>query len=369
MIKILQVCYGSFVKAGVQNVIMTIVRNADKQYHHDVLLFSSRKAYYDEEFEQYGSIHRIPCDIPKRKIQRLLSYSIRPVRQFVGAWRLLKREHYDCIHIHTGFEAGPILLAAKCAGVKNVVVHAHNTASPEKRMLATKVYRAIGKKLIHWIATKRVGCSEEANEYLFNNDPSIVINNPVDLQMFSGKKYPEHVKNDEIKLINVGRYGFQKNQSFCIELCDYFNKNGRDCSLKLVGFGKEKDDLLRLIEEKGLKHRVTLVDGSSADIAKEMSEADVFLFPSRFEGLGIVLIEAQAIGLPCVASDVVPRRADVGVCEFVPLDASIESWATMIQRAYRKRNTTDAVPDANLISSFHEKEVARAYNALYGGMV
>ena len=70
--------------------------------------------------------------------------------------------------------------------------------------------------------------------------------------------------------------------------------------------------------------------GSRNDIPEILRCSNVFLLPSRFEGLGIVLVEAQAANLPCVMSDVIPEEVDCGMCLTIPLEQSPEYWAKQI---------------------------------------
>lgn len=325
--KVLQIGYAAFVKAGIQTVIMNIARGVHQDFVIDVLLTSKREGYYDEEFLRYGRIYRVNCDVKGLgTLRRYCHYCIRPFKQFFFAYRLIKKNGYDIVHIHSGLEGGAMFLAAKAAGAKHIVAHSHNTASPEKRSIPSRVYRRVAKWLIHHCATLRVGVSEEANRFLYGEDAAILVNNPVELSRFF--KARERAEKRAFSLVNVGRYSYQKNQSFLLEVSDALRGKGIEASLSLVGFGEDEEKLRAQIAELGLENRVKLIRGDGdADIPSLVAQSDFFIFPSRFEGLGIVLLEAQAAGCLCLASDAVPRTTDCGCCEYLPLSAGSVAWA------------------------------------------
>ena len=362
--KILQVGYASFAKAGIQTVIMNIARGVYKDFDIDVLLTSNKPGYYDEEFEQYGNIYRVNCSVEGfGKLKKYLHFAIRPFKQFFYARKLMKKNQYDIVHIHSGLEGGPMFLAAKFAGVKHIVAHSHNTASPEKRSLFSRIYRALNKRIIHRTATVRIGVSKDANQYLYGKDECFIINNPVELERFLNVKREKH--KDKIVLTNVGRYCYQKNQGFIIEILQELLKQGQDAELNLVGFGEDEKKLKQQIAECKLTDKVHMIRGDGdVDIPAILGGTDVFVFPSRFEGLGIVMIEAQAAECLCVASDVVPVETDLGLCEYISLQKSAEEWAEEIIRVIENRDSKYSL-DFERMKSFQIQYIQSEYRTLY----
>lgn len=371
--KILQIGYGSLAKAGIQVVIMNIVRGLSKDFEFDILLTSKKKGYFDDEFETIGNIYRVVCDVDNfGKLHRFFSYVVRPIRQFIYTYRLIRKNSYDIVHCHSGLEGGPMFLAAKLGGVKCIIAHSHNTASPEKRTIFSRVYRRLNKMIIHMCATIKIGASEEANRYLFGNEENMVIYNPVDLERFQSNNSNHRLQFlDEQKplvLTNVGRFCYQKNQEFILEIVKFLIEGNKNVCLNLVGFGENETSLNRLIKQHRLDNYVNLIrDDGSINIPNIMSKSDVFVFPSRFEGLGIALIEAQAMNLLCISSDVVPRETDLGLCEYLSLNQSAEQWASKIIEMVNNKNSY--VLDREKLNRFGEESVQTVYRELYSQLL
>ncbi len=361
--KILQIGYASFAKAGIQTVIMNIARGVHEDFDIDVLLTSNKPGYYDEEFEQYGNIYRVNCSVDGfGKLKKLFHFAIRPFKQYFYARKLIKTNQYDIVHIHSGMEGGPMFLAAKSAGAKHIIAHSHNTASPEKRSFFSKIYRSLSKRAIHRHATLRIGVSKDANRYLYGDDESFIINNPVDIERFMNVKRERH--DGKIILTNVGRYSYQKNQGFIIEILQALLKQGQDAELNLVGFGEDEQKLKKQISETHLEDRVHMIPGEgTTDIPAILGQTDVFVFPSRFEGLGIVMIEAQAAECLCVASDYVPKETDLGLCEYLSLEDNADIWSRKIMDMQKNRSRYSL--NMEQLALYKAENIQKEFHSLY----
>ena len=363
--RILQVGYASLAKAGIQAVIMNIARGVKDDFDIDVLLTSNNPGYYDEEFLNYGRIYRINCDVSGCALRRYLLYSIRPFKQFFCSYRLLKRNQYDIVHLHGETNVWPIFLAAKFARVKHIIAHSHNTASPEKRPLIFRLYKKLGKWVINKCSTVKMGVSMDAIAHLYGAGNGILLNNPVEIDRFANAKAYE--KKADVNLVNVGRYDYQKNQSFIIDITKCFVDKGYFVKTQLIGFGEEKEMLKKQIADLNINGAVELIQGNGdVDIPRLLVSADLFVFPSRYEGLGIVALEAQAAGLLCLASDVVPKETDVGLCEYMSLSEPALVWAEKIISMIQNRDNYKLDYDA--LNSFKaeniQKEICQFYKTL-----
>lgn len=361
--KILQVGYSSFAKAGSQTVIMNIARGVYKDFNIDVLLFSNEPGYYDEEFQSYGTIYRLNCSVKGfGKVKKLIHFVIRPFKQYFYAKKLIKTNQYDIVHIHNGLEGGPIFLAAKAAKVKHIIAHSHNTASGEKRSFFSRIYRAINKHIIHLYATVKIGVSQDANRYLYGDDENFIINNPVDLDNFINVE--RKPRGEEIVLTNVGRYCYQKNQGFILDIFNALIKDGHSARLNLVGFGEDEKKLQSKIEELCLTDYVQMFPGNGdVDIPAILGDTDVFIFPSKFEGLGIVMIEAQAAGCLCLASNVVPKETDLGLSEYLDLSEDIVVWEKKIINMVKKSDEYRL--NEELLNSYYAPKIQEQFRLLY----
>lgn len=367
--KILHIGYRSLANGGIQAVIMGIVRNLKNDMDFDILLFSNKAAVYDQEFQNYGKIFRIPCDKSGNKFVDLIENLTRPFRSLLQTYVLLKKYNYKAVHCHNGAESGISLLAAKMARIPIRICHSHNTATPEPKTLISKIYKKITKSLINHNSTVRVGCSQEANEYLFGeNVKSVVINNAINLEKFNSSNFERKVEeNSEIVFIHVGRFGFQKNQLFLIDIYKNIQKRLPNTKLYLVGFGEEENLIVKKIANENLGDKVKILPHDS-DLPKLLHESDYFIFPSQSEGLGIVLVEAQAMGVKCFASTAVPIESNLGLCTYLPLSIGAEEWARYITN-YVQKNHHLKLTDIPLevLERYDINKIADKYKEIYRG--
>lgn len=260
-------------------------------------------------------------------------------------YKELKKGKYDVFQSNIDLFNGPQMLVAWLAGVPIRECHSHNSQQGKElsqgMTLSIKVYQKIMRWLCWTFSNRRCGCSESALDFLFNNrwkkDPSArVVHNGINLFEYQ-KSYNKDQKKNGLELINrynictVGRISYQKNPEFLLEIFYELSKIRNDVDLIWCGTGDLEDAIKEKIYDLNLEGRVHLLGGRN-DIPKVLGCSDLFLLPSRFEGLGIVLVEAQAANLPCVMSDVIPKEVDCGLCLALPLERSAEYWAGQICR-------------------------------------
>jgi glycosyltransferase involved in cell wall biosynthesis len=223
------------------------------------------------------------------------------------------------------------------------------------------------------------GCSEEALILLAGKkqtrQPQYILNNAIDCPKF---KFDEDKRQkirtelgitDNTLLIGcVARFTYQKNHELLIKIFDGVNKINKDCMLVMAGTGGRVRLIEDMIKERHLESKAILL-GIREDIPDIMSACDVFLLPSRYEGLGIVYIEAQANGLPCVMTrDLVPAEADVGagLVTRVGLDESPEVWAKAVIAAWEKgRLSPDIAQKAVVDAGYDINKVAEWLQEFY----
>ena len=273
------------------------------------------------------------------------------------------REHgksYDAIWVNCCDLANSSILSyAKKAGIKKRIIHAHNNQFMQsgKRLLFYKFMHNIMKIRISNLATDFWACSDLAGQFFYSkkllkSNKYKVINNAIDISSF---KFNQDVRNeyrkkygleDKIVLGHVGRFHFQKNQSFLIDIFNEIIKLDNNYHLLLVGQGDDEEKIKRKVNCLKLDNHVTFL-GVRDDVFSLMQAMDIFVFPSIFEGLGIVLIEAQATGLPCFTSNkVVPR--DVRITEllkFINLEDNPQEWAKYIKECKLNGNRKESYKD------------------------
>lgn len=317
---------------GVQAVMMNIVRNLCHEYIFDVLLFTSEKRYYDEEFLSYGgNIHRIPNYEGDSSFSKRADYYIRGFHLYREAKKLLEKYDYQAIHCHNRFEAGILLLASHNKNIPVRIIHEHVIDRPQNFVMnaLNKLYMRLIKK--H--STAFLGCSEETCRSFYGEDVDWrVVCNPYDENRY---RFSE-LKNDGVfHITQVGAYNENKNQMFSISVFSEIVKKHPNSRLHFVGFDcggylqTLKDEVVRL----NLEDRVSF-HPHDFDVFSLLQMSSASLFPSQKEGFGIVAVEAQAVGVTCFASDTVPESTQCGGCVYLPLENGAEYWADKILEYY-----------------------------------
>lgn len=366
--RVLQVAFNDLGHGGIQAVMLSIAQNLSDEYDFDVVSFSSKPSYWDKEFRKYGHIFYVPHYEGSNPLHRKLDYYIRYFKVKRDIYRILiENGPYDIIHAHTFFECAPVLAAAQKAGVPVRIAHSHNTAqkityySPKK--LIDIMYQRVYRKIIRKNATLMVGCSQQAADYLFGIDCGRAVYNAIDLKRFNPAMYPK-CEHRELRLIHVGNFIPQKNQLFLVDVFDHIKRKHPDVTLTMIGrFGAYKEQVLQKIEQLHLSESVHLLPHDS-DIPKELSQSDIFVFPSTFEGFGNVLIEAQAMGLRCFVSTEVTHEADCGLLTFIPLSRGAEGWANEINQVITKNGKEKRGAD---VSRFSPEQTTKVIRDMYAG--
>ncbi|MBQ3292000.1 MAG: glycosyltransferase [Mogibacterium sp.] len=316
---------------------------------------------------QGGDIYALGCDFRPGKLR---NSATKPIRNF------LKTHHYDVIHIHSGSNSMLEMYArlAHQAGIPHIIVHSHCTGKHGLKHFASKALTSFGLRLY---PDEYCACSREAGLWRFPADICKkrlkVINNGIDIERFrfnGGKRTEMRRKlgltEDTFVLVNVGRLTYQKNQSFLLDLLHSLQSGSvsggtKKYKLILVGDGEDRDMLLAKAGELGLLDEL-IMTGAVHDPENYLQAADLALMPSRYEGLAISVIEAQASGLEVLAADVIPALAAAadGVT-FLSIDDP-DAWAEeVIQEHVRHPEQADRL----LKNGFGIEHIASGIRELY----
>lgn len=286
----------------------------------------------------------------------------------------LKDRHYDVAHIHSGSTIALAYSAQAAAksGIKKVIVHSHSSGANEnlKHMLVKAYAAPIFRKYV----TDYCACSEEAARWKFPSsvmNTVHIINNGIDVNHFafdsdkrSAMRDRYGIDDNNIVLGNVGRFTSEKNQIFLVEVLKAYLDRHPEAAVKLVllGEGECKQEVIRKAEEYKLTDHLLLPDEYNK-VRDYLQMYDIFLFPSLYEGLGIAAVEAQAAGLPVIASTGVPATMQLTEnVAFLPIDNPAD-WCDKIDDFTRCRRTDQStdIKDAG----FDIKDTAEKVRELY----
>lgn len=325
MIRILHV-FGWLDRGGAEAVIMELYRHIDRsKVQFDFVVHTSRKCEYNDEIVSLGG--RI-FSVPSFSLKTLISYK--------KAWKVLLESHSEwrIIHGHVRSTASIYLSIAKKLG-RYTIAHSHSISSGKG--LSAHVKNALQKRIV---ADYYFACSKKAGEWLFgkkiNNSNYSTLPNAIDTEKYSfDKNVRSSVRREfgcgkSIVIGHVGNFYDVKNHSFLLSVF-YELQKCYDAKLMLVGDGTLRQEIEEKINDLGINAKVDIL-GVRNDVFRLFQAMDFFVFPSKYEGLGVVLIEAQTSGLPCVMSDKVPDEAIVtsNLVSVMSLDKSVDEWADHI---------------------------------------
>lgn len=347
MERVLQIV-GAMNRGGIETFLMNLYRNIDKsKIQFDFLVHTDSESDYDEEIKKLGG----------------QIFPIKPRREGILNNRKSLEEFYKVhndykvVHQHlSSLTYIEPLKFAKKYGIPHRVVHGHNI-----RQGGSSIHR-----YIHWLnqlfvesyATDFFACSDLSAKWtypdrIYKKDKFKIINNAIESEKFKfNEKVREEMRNefgiaeDAFVVGHVGRFHPQKNHDFLIDIFREIHSKKNNSVLLLVGDGSLKSQIEKRISDMGLTESV-IFTGVREDVETIFQVMDLFVFPSLYEGLGIVLVEAQAAGLQCFTSNkVVPSDVNVtGLVRFLDLESPPSYWAEEILRntSYLRRSTTDEI--------------------------
>jgi len=322
-VKVLFVNGNIMKRGGIESFMMNYFRHIDhSKVHIDFLVHGFEQGIYDDEIIAAGS-----------KVLHVPTKSKHPILYPKELKKIFLTREYQIVHSHCDAMNGWILkIAAEC-GVAVRIAHSHNTATLSNNIIKLAINDYV-KGLIPKYATHLFACSEAAGKWMFGENLEFkVINNAIEVEKYMfDPSVREKVRgelnlHDDFVIGHVGRFDYQKNHEFLVRIIQYLNNVGKkDVKLICVGEGPLIDDIKKIVDNAGLEDRVLFL-GSRSDVDLLYNAFDVFVLPSKFEGLPVVGIEAQCNGLQCFFADTVTDKVKIlKETKLLPLD--IDSWGT-----------------------------------------
>ena len=266
---------------GVETFIMNYYRNINRSIIQFDFISMFNKLCFEDEMINLGA-----------KIYKVTNVKKNPIKYYFQLKKIIKENNYKIVHVNMLSAANIVpIIAAKKAGAKTIIAHSHNTDVPKK--ILKKFLNNINKNIIIKKATNLWACSKKAGNWMFDNKRQFdIIPNAIEMEKFIYNpvirekiREKNNIKN-ELVIGHVGRMCEQKNQ------------------------GEFEKKLRTKVEQLNISEKVKFV-GVVNNVQDYFQAMDLFVLPSKFEGLGIVLIEAQTSGLQCIAADCVPQETNI----------------------------------------------------------
>ena len=363
-IRVLQICASLSRSGGVQTVLKNYYTHMDQtEYIFDFVVMGEEIGGLEEWFEERGShiYHVTPRSVSFKKNTKELK-------------QIIKNGNYDVVHCHQDYKSLIAIIIAKMCGVKTRVVHCHQ-AFP-KETAKKRIMRKLSTMFIKCFANVFIGCGRDAAKWLYGErmlkkGKAIVLNNAVDLGKYSFSEEKRLQLRQELgienKLVfgNVARFTHQKNHKLLIDIFAKVHSQNAQSVLLLAGDGELMEETKAYCEQLSVSDAVIFL-GVRSDIYDLLSAMDVFLLPSRFEGLALIMIEAQANGIPSVCSPFVTR--ELGLKPNVLFVAendyeNTEAWCSVIENAIGIGRLADVTALAQ--AGFDIREEARKLEKIY----
>lgn len=367
MRRVLQV-FGKLGRGGLEAFVMNLYRSIDRNQIQFDFLLTAEGGDYEEEAKGLGAmIYYTP---PR-------SNGLKAYKSFLDDFFAKNAARYSAIHLHaSSLSSIEPLKYAKKYGISIRIIHSHS--SSVKQNLRGRIFHHIlhnyNKLKIRNLATHYMGCSDKALDWLFNGtgvrSKATMVNNGIDSSQY---RFNESVREEireafgfknKFVIGHVGSFTHVKNHHFLISLFEKILQAIPEAKLLLVGAGELEHQIKQQIHNTGIDSDVIFA-GLRSDVNKVLQAIDLIIMPSLFEGLPVSLVEAQAAGLPIIASDTISK--DVALTSnihFISLNEPIQKWidcVTSIRKDYKRYDTSDEIKN----KGFDIQEIAKHFCTIY----
>ncbi|MCD7825497.1 MAG: glycosyltransferase [Clostridiaceae bacterium] len=266
------------------------------------------------------------------------------------------------------------LVTAWICGVKVRMIHNHMAYVPKVGKM--KYLTPPAKVLCKLFATHWLACSDDAaidmfGKKAFEKGKVIVLPNAIQVEKydFNIAKRAEQRKlwnlEDYFVVGIVGRFHDQKNYQFMIRIFKCVAEKYSKARLMIVGGGEQEKEVHSWVKEYGVEDK-TVFTGIRTDVPDLLQAMDVFVLPTKYEGFGNVLVEAQAAGLHTITSlEGVPKSTKVtDLIEYISLNEDPSVWADEVLKykdGYKRTSQKEAIKAAG----FDVNEQVKTLENLY----
>ena len=337
-------------KTGVPNVIFQVVSVLSNIYSVDVAVFNDDNFYTNKIIAMGCKVIRINLKEPKNKVERLIYHAVKErniIREAFG--KLFKTKKYFCIHSFREHESAYIFELAAEFGIEHRIIHCNNEVQRPKNLISFFIFNHKMKKIYKY-TTKLIGVSNECCKKTYPGMHYVVLFNSYDETKYNMFSYNLN-KSSKIVIAEIGTFSSRKNQLFLLKSFAKIVKEYPNSRLYLVGTEVESGYLLKIqeyIKRQSLENNVIIFDGLK-DFSHILKKTLFVALPSIHEAAPIVLIESQACGIACFASNTITKDVDCGGVTYLPLDEKV--WAQCIINEYNNKRSFRNKYDVSAFSS------------------
>lgn len=370
-IRSLQINADNFGNGGISVVIWRIKKELDNYGVCTSFLTQNETIdnnYYDDIKTNGGELFKIEGS--SNKVYRY-------VCRYKGLRQILEKNEFDVVHINADEALGIIAfyLAARDVSIKRIIVHAHTTSFKKNKYVhLQKILHNICLRIIKTGSVVKFACSEKARNFFWGSDKEVLI-------VPNGLKFDDYkfssvererirhyrgVENEKLIFLHIGRFVYAKNHEFLIKIFAKIAEKNKNTELWLIGEeeGDCYDVTKKMIYKYNLREKIKFI-GTTSKIKEYLSAADVFVFPSRFEGFPLVLIEAQANGIPILCSESITKEAVINDnVKMISLEEGIDIWVSECLKDLKRINSETCRSNLT-VSGMDIKVIARSVYEKY----
>lgn len=335
-IRVLQII-GIVAGGGVEAVIMNYYEHIDRtKVQFDFIVHNDNKIDITQKVEAMGG-----------KVYKVTLYYKNPIAFMWDIYKVIKRHHYRIVHSNMNTLSAFSLFAAWAAGAPVRILHNHSTSSPgeTKRNIMKFMLRPFARLFAnHYLACSRLAGEWMYGRKMMDSGKVTIVNNAIDLKKYAFNPQKRNLLRKELGLADefvighVGRFMFQKNHEFLIDVFAEAYKKNPHMALLLVGDGPLRPAMEEKVRKLGLTDHVKFL-GLRNNVQDFYHVMDILVLPSHYEGLPVVGVEAQANGLPCLFSTKVTKETRLThSAQFLDLEAGASMWAEEIISIKCERN-------------------------------
>lgn len=312
-------------RGGLETMLMNYYRHIDRtKIQFDFLVHRDFEADYDQEINELGGrIYHVSKLIPwSRKYKQELKYFFQ------------HHPEYRIVHVHQDCLSSVGLKCAEECGIPVRIAHSHSSSANRNFKYYIKKHYM---KFIPRYASDLVACGKQSGDWMFGGSPYRIVRNAIDIKKYTYDDEKAKTKRKELGFGNelvvghVGQFRQEKNHIFLLKIMKELLKKRSDAKLLLAGDGEGRKEIVEKAKEYGIAEKVVFL-GNRNDVNELMQVMDIFVLPSLYEGVPLVLIEAQASGLPCVISNRVSKESIIvdRLVDVKQLSQSESEWADFI---------------------------------------